>query len=92
MVELPNEPIAAKNLVAGEWRDAASGDRMDVVSPYTNTVIGSIPVSAAADVGPAVAAAKEAAESWRAVPLKERTQTLFRFRELVLENIDQMSN
>ncbi len=92
LVELPNEPIAAKNLVAGEWRDAASGDRMDVVSPYTNTVIGSIPVSAAADVGPAVAAANEAAESWRAVPLKERTQTLFRFRELVLENIDRMSN
>ncbi len=92
LVELPNTPIVAKNLVAGEWRDAQSGERMDVVTPYTNEVIGTIPVSKAADVAPAVAAAKEAQVAWRAVPIKERTQVLFRFRELVLEHIDRLSN
>jgi malonate-semialdehyde dehydrogenase (acetylating)/methylmalonate-semialdehyde dehydrogenase len=92
LVDLPKKPVLAKNLVAGEWRDAASGERLDVVSPYTNTVIGSIPMSGAADVAPAVAAAKEAQAMWQNVPIKERTQVLFRFRELVLANLDRLSH
>ena len=92
LVDLPNEPIVGKNLIAGEWREGSSADRIDVISPYNGEVIGSVPASTAEDVGAAVAAAKEAAASWRAVPLKERTQVLFRFRELVHERIDDLSH
>lgn len=92
LVDVPEAAIHCQNLIAGQWRDAISGDRIDVVSPYTSKAIGSVVMSGAKDVDDAVAAAKEAALKWRAVPLKERTQVLFRFRELVLENIEELSN
>jgi len=92
LVELPEKPIELRNLIAGEWRDSVSGDRLDVLSPYTGGVIGRVPLSNADDVAPAVAAAKEAADKWSLVPIKERTQTLFRFRELVLQHIDRLSH
>ena len=91
-VELPAQPIRGKNLVAGEWRDAEGGARIEVKSPYTGEVIGSVPRSGPADVGPAVAAAKEAADKWRHVPIKERSQLLYRFRQLVLDRLDELSN
>lgn len=92
LVQLPESPIVGKNLIAGEWQDAKSGARVDVLTPYTGAVIGSVPMSGAEDVQACVAAAREAAEAWRDVPLKERTQTLFRFRELVLQNIEKLSH
>ncbi len=91
LVQLPEKPIDCKNLIAGEWRDATSKERADIFSPYTGKVVGTVPMSSKQDVDTAVAAAREAAVKWRAVPLKERTQTLFRFRELVLEHIEQLS-
>src|SRR5690606_36004330 len=39
-----------------------------------------------------VAGASAAAADWARVPLKERTAKLFRFRELVLEHLDDLSN
>jgi malonate-semialdehyde dehydrogenase (acetylating)/methylmalonate-semialdehyde dehydrogenase len=82
--------LRGQNLIAGQWRDAVRGERRDVASPYTGETIGSVPMSSAEDVQAAVAAAATAASSWRLVPLKERTQVLFRFRELVLSHLDEL--
>jgi malonate-semialdehyde dehydrogenase (acetylating) / methylmalonate-semialdehyde dehydrogenase len=87
----PDSPIKGKNLIGGQWH-AARGDSRDVISPYTNTVLGTIPMSSADEVDAAVRAAKEAFPGWRDVPIKERTQYLFRFRELVLKNLDRLSS
>jgi malonate-semialdehyde dehydrogenase (acetylating)/methylmalonate-semialdehyde dehydrogenase len=92
LVELPKSPIACMNLVGGEWRDATSGVRQDVFSPYTGHVIGTVPISNTKDVDAVVAGAKRAAAEWKNVPIKERTQTLFKFRQLVIDRIDEMAN
>src|SRR5688500_11285964 len=92
LIELPETKIACKNLVGGEWKDPESGERIDVISPYTGTAIGTVPMSNAKDVDNVVAAAKKAAANWRHVPIKERTQTLFNFRQLVLARIDDLAN
>src|SRR5688572_27100235 len=92
LVELPKSPIACMNLVGGEWRDASSGVRTDVFSPYTGKPIGTVPMSNAKDVDTVVAGAKRAAAEWKNVPIKERTQTLFKFRQLVIDRIDEMAN
>ncbi|MEM9190379.1 MAG: CoA-acylating methylmalonate-semialdehyde dehydrogenase [Myxococcota bacterium] len=91
LVNLPSS-VACKNLIGGEWRDASGDARIDVVSPYTGASIGTVPMSTTADVDAAASAAKTAAAEWRLVPLKERTQTLFRFRELVLKHADELSH
>ena len=92
LVNLPETPIVGKNLIGGEWQDPASGERVDVISPYTAGVIGTVPMSDATDVDRAVQAAKTAAAAWRKVPLRERTQCLFRLRQLMLNRIDDLSH
>ena len=68
LVDIPKEPIACENLVGGEHR-APKGERLDVISPYTGGVVGTVPMSSADDVDAAVKAADRAAAEWREVPL-----------------------
>jgi malonate-semialdehyde dehydrogenase (acetylating)/methylmalonate-semialdehyde dehydrogenase len=92
LVDVPALPRECRNLVGGEWREAASGRGRDVVSPYTGTVVGRVGLSDPADVAAAVAAAHAAFPSWRAQPIKERSQPLFRFRDLLLRHLDELAN
>ncbi len=92
LVNLPSQPIECKNLIAGELQAPQGVERVDVVSPYTGASIGSVPMSGADEVARAVEAGKVAFESWRRVPLRERTEILFRFRQIVLDRIDDLSH
>src|SRR6478672_4556040 len=80
------------NSSAGELWLPASASQLDVVSPYTGTVIGRVPMSSAADVDRVVRAAAEAAPGWRGTPVKERCARLFKFRELLEANLDDLAN
>ena len=90
LVALPPDPIVCRNLIDGEFR--TSERHTAVLSPYTGTEVGQVPLSSADDVAIAVDTAHNAAKRWRTVPLKERTQRLFRFRELVLQHLDKLAN
>ena len=91
LIEIPSAPIRCDNWVGGEWR-APAGDRLDVMSPYTGQAVGSVGLSTAADVATAVDAARDAAARWGRVPIKERTQPMFRFRQLALDHLEELSN
>ncbi|HEU5060981.1 MAG TPA: CoA-acylating methylmalonate-semialdehyde dehydrogenase [Kofleriaceae bacterium] len=91
LVEVPASIITCRNLVGGEWLTSTS-PHQDVTSPYTGKVIGRVPLSTAAEVDRTVAAAAAAAPDWRRVPIKERTQLLFRFRDLVLQHLDRLAH
>jgi acyl-CoA reductase-like NAD-dependent aldehyde dehydrogenase len=75
-----------RNLVGGEWVDAASAETFDSTSPANGDHIGTFPKSGADDVDRAVEAAKEAFESWRLVPAPKRGELLFRFAQLLVEH------
>ena len=91
LVDLPSSPIVCRNLIGSEWIESSSETR-DVLSPYSGQVIGRVPMCGADEVDHAVRAASAAAVDWRKVPLKERTQLLFRYRELLHANIDRISH
>ena len=91
-VQLPESPIIGRNLVGGEWVTPTGVATLDVRSPYTGGVIGRIPLTPAAGVGPVVEAAKKAAEGWRATPLRDRTARMLRFRMLLEQNMDRIAN
>jgi malonate-semialdehyde dehydrogenase (acetylating) / methylmalonate-semialdehyde dehydrogenase len=92
LVDLPPQPRACDNLVGGDWRRSESGRSREIVSPYTGTVVGRVGLSNAAEVDLVVAAAGRAFPAWRALPIKERSQPLFRFRALLLEQLDALAN
>ena len=90
-LQIPDEIATCRNLVAGEWQPS-TGELLDVISPYTGAAIGRVPMSSADEVQEVVRAASAAAASWQATPIKERTQILLRWRELMLAHLDDLSN
>src|SRR5215468_1506035 len=81
-----------QNYIAGEWVDASTGETFESTSPANGDLIGTFPKSAEADVDRAVAAAKDAYESWRLVPAPRRGEILFRFAQLLVEHKDELTD
>lgn len=72
-------------------RSIAQGPEHAVVSPYTGKKIGSFKASTPQDVQSAIATAHQAFQGWAEATLKERTQVLFKFRETLLAQVDEIS-
>jgi malonate-semialdehyde dehydrogenase (acetylating)/methylmalonate-semialdehyde dehydrogenase len=96
LVDLPPAAVHCQNLIGGRWvsaqRQPSRPSTRDVVSPYTGSVVGQVELSSATDVDAAVAAARAAFPAWAAMPIKERSRPLFRFRELLLQHLTELSN
>ncbi len=69
--------------IGGAARPGAGGTFGDVTDPATGAVSARVPFASAEEVDAAVAAAKAAFPGWRDTSLTQRTQVLFRFRELL---------
>jgi betaine-aldehyde dehydrogenase len=76
-------PRQLRNFIAGEYRDALSDVRSDVVHPSTGQVVASAPVSSAADVDAAYAAAATAFETWRDTTPSERQKALLNIADAI---------
>jgi malonate-semialdehyde dehydrogenase (acetylating)/methylmalonate-semialdehyde dehydrogenase len=90
LVEMPATPLIARHLVAGRW--VADGcESLVVLSPYTGASIGTA-CRFSQEVGAfLVDGAAAAATAWRAVPIKERSGVLLRFREILLREIERLA-
>src|SRR4051794_41764805 len=70
------------NYVAGQWTPAtAAAQALDVTNPASGEVLARVPLSGAADLEAAVAAARAALPAWRAVSTIARARKLFELRE-----------
>ncbi len=79
-----------KNYIGGEWVESQAGEYLDVPNPATEELLARVPLSNAADVAAAARAARRAFEDWSEVPVPERANHMFRFREAVLDNRDEL--
>jgi len=76
-----NAPVTLHNVIDGTTVAAAEGRTSPVVDPSTGEVYARAPVSGAADVDAAYAAASRAAESWRFSTPAERQRALLRIAD-----------
>ena len=68
--------------VGGDWVKAQSTNRIEVESPATEQIIGSVPDAGPADMDAAVASSKAAFHGeWRKATADERVETLSRFSQ-----------
>ncbi len=75
-----------QNYIGGQWVDAQSGETFESRNPArTSDLIGHFPASGEADVAAAVAAAKEAFQTWRLMPAPKRGEILKRVGDLMTE-------
>lgn len=79
------------NFVGGEWQRSATSDYIDVENPATASVIAHSPVSPEGEVDAAVQAAHAAFLEWRQVPVVDRVKPMFKFRDLLIANLDELS-
>src|SRR5437870_8485933 len=79
--------------IGGEWVPPTTHDRIDVVSPWSEEVIASVPSGSREDVDRAVAAARRALEGrpWPAMTLEDRVSVLKRLRELLVEHSEELA-
>jgi malonate-semialdehyde dehydrogenase (acetylating) / methylmalonate-semialdehyde dehydrogenase len=80
------------NYIAGEWTPAgAATGELDVTNPATGDTLARVPLSGAADLDAAVAAARAALPQWRAVSTIARARKLFDLRERLLARSEDLA-
>lgn len=80
-----------KNYVGGRWVESDAKNTWDVRNPATGALLAQTPLGGSADVDRAVRAAHEAFDAWRVVPPVERARYLFKLKELLDENFEELS-
>jgi malonate-semialdehyde dehydrogenase (acetylating)/methylmalonate-semialdehyde dehydrogenase len=80
-----------KNYVNGAWQRSSASDYLDVTNPATAEVMGTVPLTPAAEVAQAAEAAAAAFREWRRTPVGDRIQFMFRFKQLLEENLDDLA-
>ncbi len=79
------------NFVDGDFI-ASEGKKIEVRSPINGSLLSLVNFSSREELNHAVAAAKRAFENWKGIPIKERVQVFFRYRDLLLKNMDELSH
>ncbi|XOQ15942.1 MAG: Malonate-semialdehyde dehydrogenase 2 [Shouchella clausii] len=80
-----------KNWIDGAWVEASTAETEVVPNPATGETIAYVPLSGERDVEQAVASAKRAYETWKTVPVPERTRYMFAYLERLKENREQLA-
>ncbi|MFZ5858923.1 MAG: CoA-acylating methylmalonate-semialdehyde dehydrogenase [Chloroflexota bacterium] len=78
------------NYVNGEWIKPPVSEYFDVVNPATGETIARTPLSGASEVDLAAGAASDAFLAWRRTPVQDRVQYLFKLRDLMKSNMDEI--
>lgn len=82
---------AVDHYIGGQRLPGAGGTGTTMNSPVDGKPLGILHPASTAQLDQAVASAQKAFQDWRATPVKERVQPLFRFKQLVEDNIAELS-
>src|SRR4051812_12317009 len=90
--ELDGLTVPRTLLIAGAWREAATGATVEVANPSDESVITSIADAGVEDGLAAVDAAAAALDGWSATPPRQRADILRRCFELMTERSEQLAH
>ncbi|MBO8188951.1 MULTISPECIES: gamma-aminobutyraldehyde dehydrogenase [Streptomyces] len=79
-----------RNYIDGEFRDAADGRTTEVVNPATGEAYATAPLSGAADVDAAMAAAEAAFPAWRDATPGTRQQAILKIADALEARADEL--
>ena len=77
--------------VDNQWLASRTASYAPVMNPSTGQQMAEVPFCLPDEVEAAVQAAHQAYPGWAATPLPQRTQLIFRYRELVIKHLDELS-
>ena len=79
------------NYINGSWQASTAESYLDVENPATTAVLGQVPLSPASDLEQAVTAAATTFVDWRRTPPGDRIQYLFKLKQLLEDNFDDLA-
>ncbi|HEY0880551.1 MAG TPA: CoA-acylating methylmalonate-semialdehyde dehydrogenase, partial [Archangium sp.] len=82
--------VPIKNWIGGNWREGETGKWLDIENPRHGKAMGKMTISTAKDVAAAVEAGKKAFPAWRNTPMRERAQVLYRLKQLMERDLDEL--
>lgn len=91
MLNFPQQALTFGSFINGEFQNNYS-QKLVVRSPYNNSVLGEVGVSSTAEIDQAIQDASMAQKSWAQTPIKERSKVMFEFRNILMRDIDKISN
>ena len=82
-----------QNYINGAWVNSVGSESINVVNPATQEVLAKVPYGneTQKDVAQAVLAAQAAYLEWKNVPVLKRIQPLFKLKQLLEENRDEIA-
>ena len=83
--------MVLNNFIGGQWQRSSATEYLNATNPATGELLSEVPLSPSQEVDFAVRKGKEAFLSWKRVPATERIQYLFRFRNLLEEHFEEIS-
>ena len=75
----------------GQWQESDSGRWLDVDNPASGEIIGRVPNCDGKDTQKAIAEAEKGLKIWRIKPAAERSDILYRWYQLMLDNSDDLA-
>ena len=82
-----------QNYINGSWVNSACKESIEVVNPATGEVLANVPFGpeTAKDISVAALAAHEAYLVWKQEPILKRIQPLFKLKQLLEENKEEIA-
>ncbi|NNE99067.1 MAG: CoA-acylating methylmalonate-semialdehyde dehydrogenase [Pyrinomonadaceae bacterium] len=80
-----------KNYYDGEFTPSMGAETLEVVSPIDGNPLSKVSMSTIDELDAAVKSAKAASGGWANTPIKERVQVLFRYRYLLEQHSDELT-
>src|SRR5712692_4716497 len=91
MIATATEVRTLKFYVNGRWEEARGRALHPVMNPSTGEVIAQAPYATADDVDRIARAAHEAFLKWREVPVVDRSQVFYRYKDLLEKHQDEIA-
>jgi malonate-semialdehyde dehydrogenase (acetylating)/methylmalonate-semialdehyde dehydrogenase len=79
------------NVINGEEVVSGSGKTVAVTNPANGETIAECPLSTTQELNDLIASAKAAQKSWGAEPLKDRVQVMFKLKDLLEQNKEELA-
>lgn len=79
------------DFIDGQWTDAKASDLLDVVNPAQGASIAQVVMTPSTVVAQAVEAGHAAFQEWRATPVTDRIQYMFKLKMLLEEHLDDIA-
>jgi malonate-semialdehyde dehydrogenase (acetylating)/methylmalonate-semialdehyde dehydrogenase len=80
-----------KNYIDGQWCESSGSGLRDVINPATGKCLARVPEGSKKDIDNAAESAQEAWWDWRNTPASQRVQYLFKMKQILEKNSDEIA-